>query len=208
MLGVQAPSFLNILPDSADLPAKQRTDKDEFDDSPFKADPVAAFRDAAAGLLDDDVSTLPSKTDPINYRKAMKLVQRRHWQEAIDIESAVLKQLGVWDEYNPEDIPAGHSTMGSRFTMGAKTNNGSYVHQCNIDSAFPQAELNSNEVVFISLPEGMHNLPAHAGCVLRLCKTLFTSTSCCASTTSSPSRTATIATRRSRSRSGSTRSMA
>ena len=57
----------------------QRTEarsKYEFEDGPFKVDPVAAFQDAAAGLLDDEVFTLPSTTDPINYCEAMKSVQR------------------------------------------------------------------------------------------------------------------------------------
>ena len=47
------------------------------------------------------------------------------------------------------------------------------VHQCDVDSAFPQAELDPDEVVFIRLPKGMHDPPAYAGCILRLCKVLY-----------------------------------
>ena len=52
----------------------------------------------------------------------MKLVQRCHWQEVIHTKITALEQLGAWDKYKPEDIPAGHSTMGLRFTMRTKTN--------------------------------------------------------------------------------------
>lgn len=49
------------------------------------------FWDSAAGLLDDDVFTLPSTTDPINYGKGMKSVQPRHLQEAINAEIEALE---------------------------------------------------------------------------------------------------------------------
>ena len=49
--------------------------EDEFDNGSLDFDPVAAFQDAAAVLLDDDVFTLPLTTNPINYREAMKSVQ-------------------------------------------------------------------------------------------------------------------------------------
>ena len=182
-------------------------------------DPVAAFQDAAAGLLNDNIFMLPLTTDPINYRKALKLVQRRHWQVAINTKIATLERLGVWEKYQSEDIPAGHNTIGLRFTLHAKTNkqgkvvsykaclvvqgnnqpkklfkgmftptakfssirlllaiivkHGYNVHQCDVNLAFPQAELNPEEVVFIRLPEGLRDLPAYTSFVLCLCKALY-----------------------------------
>ena len=116
---------LNILPDSADLPANQRTKSHsdgKFDNSPFEVNPVAAFQDMASGLIDDKVFTLLSTSNPIGYREAMKLVQCQHWQEVIENKIAALERHGVWEKYKPEDISAGHSTMGLRFAMRAKTN--------------------------------------------------------------------------------------
>ena len=52
----------------------------------------------------------------------MKSVQRLRRQEVIDTKITALERLGVWEKYKPEDVPAGHSTAGSRFTMRAKTN--------------------------------------------------------------------------------------
>ena len=47
------------------------------------------------------------------------------------------------------------------------------VHQYDGDSAFPQAELDPDKVVFIELTEGMCDLPAYVDCVLRPRKTLY-----------------------------------
>ena len=59
------------------MPASQRTEfdsKDKCDNGSFELDPVTAFQDVAAGLLDNEVLTLPLTTDPINYHEVMKSV--------------------------------------------------------------------------------------------------------------------------------------
>ena len=91
------------------------------DNGPFGFDPVAALQDAAAGLHDNEVFMPSSTIGSIDYPETMKVVLCRHWQEAIDAEMAALERLGVWEKYKPEDVPAGHSAMGSRFVMRAKT---------------------------------------------------------------------------------------
>ena len=50
---------------------------------------------------------------------------------------------------------------------------GYHVEQADVDSAFPQAELEEGEVLHIRLPDGMRDLSAYQGKVLRLRKALY-----------------------------------
>lgn len=187
----------------------------------FDDETIYALQAAAAEMLgEDELFSLPSTTEPTNYREALKTAQAKHWQVACDVEIAALERLHVWDKLDAGDVPASHRPIGSKFVLKAKKNKRGivvkykarlvaqgfsqrpgidfketfapvakfssirlllalaakhkyHVEQADVDSAFPQAELDASETVYVKLPDGMRDLPAYVGCVLRLRKALY-----------------------------------
>ena len=132
----ESPDPLDILPQSADLPLFHSNlddpfvsnfanpfDGDTLTKDHFLSDPIVAFQAAAESLLGDDaLFTLPTTTDPINVAEALKTLQARHWQQAIDEEIAALERLGCWEKVKPTNVPAGRRAIGSKFVLKAKKN--------------------------------------------------------------------------------------
>ena len=204
----ESPDPINFLSESDATPAASL------------AGPISAFMAAADQMLGEDSTfTLPS-SDPVNYREAMKSIQARLWQGAINKEVTKLDTLHTFKRVPTSEIPAGHRAIGSKFVFKAKKNkhgvvvqykarlvaqgfsqrpgvdfkdtfapvakftsirtlialaarHAYHVQQADIDSAFPQAELSPDEVVFVRPPEGLRHLPEYLGIVLRLIKALY-----------------------------------
>lgn len=58
------------------------------------------------------------------------------------------------------------SSIRALCALAARLNLG--IQQADVDSAFPQADLPKDEIVYMALPDSMRHLPKYRGKVLRL----------------------------------------
>ncbi|KAL8278909.1 hypothetical protein RQP46_008578 [Phenoliferia psychrophenolica] len=114
----ESPDPLDTLPrDPPPFEARGSDDEPEPLDERF----VHAFAAAAEDLLNDEDTSfsLPS-LDPINYKEALKSVQRKHHMAAKDKEIKKLEDLGTWSKLKAMDLPSGAKALDSMFVFKVK----------------------------------------------------------------------------------------